>query len=60
MTEVGVGLVGYGLAGAAFHAPVIGAVEGLRLRFRCRQETGPEPGRGENCLSYLGDHQRLL
>jgi len=26
-----VGLVGYGLAGAAFHAPLIGAVPGLRL-----------------------------
>jgi scyllo-inositol 2-dehydrogenase (NADP+) len=26
-----VGLIGYGLAGAAFHAPLIGAVRGLRL-----------------------------
>ena len=30
--EIGVGLVGYGAAGRVFHAPVIGAVEGLRLR----------------------------
>ncbi|WP_419816664.1 oxidoreductase [Glacieibacterium sp.] len=28
---IGVGLVGYGLAGASFHAPLIGAVAGLRL-----------------------------
>ncbi len=30
-TPVGVGLVGYGVGGAFFHAPVIGAVNGLRL-----------------------------
>src|SRR5262249_43016080 len=29
--EIGVGLVGFGLAGRAFHAPVIRAVPGLRL-----------------------------
>jgi scyllo-inositol 2-dehydrogenase (NADP+) len=28
---VGVGLVGYGLAGRSFHAPFIATVEGLRL-----------------------------
>jgi scyllo-inositol 2-dehydrogenase (NADP+) len=31
MRVVNVGLVGYGLAGKVFHAPLIGAVEGLRL-----------------------------
>lgn len=31
MAEIGVGLVGYGLAGRAFHGPFIDAVEGLRL-----------------------------
>src|SRR5579863_3319421 len=29
---IGVGLVGFGLAGRVFHAPVIRAVEGLRLK----------------------------
>jgi len=28
---INVGLIGFGLAGRAFHAPVIGAVPGLRL-----------------------------
>lgn len=31
-SEIGVGLVGYGLAGRSFHAPFIEAVDGLRLR----------------------------
>src|ERR1700756_1547390 len=31
MTAIGVGLVGFGLAGRSFHAPVIRAVPGLRL-----------------------------
>jgi scyllo-inositol 2-dehydrogenase (NADP+) len=31
MRVVNVGLVGYGFAGKVFHAPLIGAVEGLRL-----------------------------
>ena len=30
--EVGVGLVGYGMAARVFHAPVITAVPGLKLR----------------------------
>jgi scyllo-inositol 2-dehydrogenase (NADP+) len=30
--EVGVGLVGYGMAARVFHAPVIGAVPGLKLK----------------------------
>ena len=29
---VGVGLVGYGLAGRSFHAPFVDAIDGLRLR----------------------------
>src|SRR5439155_18238742 len=29
--EIGVGLIGFGLAGRSFHAPVIRAVPGLRL-----------------------------
>ena len=31
MAEIGVGLVGYGLAGRVFHSPFIETVEGLRL-----------------------------
>jgi len=31
LAEIGVGLIGFGLAGRAFHAPVIRAVPGLRL-----------------------------
>lgn len=32
MDEVGVGLVGFGMAGEVFHAPLIAATPGLRLR----------------------------
>ncbi|MBC2661817.1 oxidoreductase [Novosphingobium flavum] len=32
MTEIGVGLVGYGLGGRVFHAPFVAATPGLRLR----------------------------
>lgn len=31
MQEIRVGLIGYGMAGRVFHAPVIGAIPGLRL-----------------------------
>jgi len=40
---IDVGLIGYGLAGRAFHAPVIGAVPGLRLA-AILQRTGNEAG----------------
>ena len=30
--EIGVGLIGYGLAGRAFHAPYVGATPGMELR----------------------------
>lgn len=32
MTEIGVGLIGYGLAGRAFHAPFVNVTPGLALR----------------------------
>lgn len=32
MTDIGVGLVGYGLGGRAFHAPYIATTPGMRLR----------------------------
>jgi predicted dehydrogenase len=41
LAEIGVGLVGFGLAGRAFHAPVIRAVPGLRLA-AILQRTGSE------------------
>lgn len=31
MTEIRVGLIGYGLAGSVFHAPLIAATQGMRL-----------------------------
>ena len=38
-----VGLVGYGFAGRVFHAPVIRAVEGLRLTTIVRRHGTPDP-----------------
>src|SRR5216117_2532926 len=38
-----VGLVGFGLAGKVFHAPVIGAVDGLRLTAIVQRHGGPDP-----------------
>lgn len=32
MTDIGVGLIGYGLGGRAFHAPYIATTSGMRLR----------------------------
>ena len=32
MSEIGVGIIGYGLAGRVFHAPFVSAVPGLRLQ----------------------------
>lgn len=32
MTAIGVGLIGYGLAGRAFHAPYVGVTAGMELR----------------------------
>ena len=38
-----VGLVGFGFAGKVFHAPVIGAVEGLRLTTIVQRSGAPDP-----------------
>lgn len=38
-----VGLVGFGFAGKVFHAPVIGAVEGLRLTAIVQRRRDPDP-----------------
>ena len=32
MNEIGVGVIGYGLAGQVFHCPFVSAVTGMRLR----------------------------
>ena len=39
-----VGLVGFGVAGKVFHAPVIRAVEGLRLTVIVQRHGAPDPG----------------
>jgi scyllo-inositol 2-dehydrogenase (NADP+) len=39
--DIGVGLVGYGVAGAIFHAPLIRAVRGLQLRTVATSRAGP-------------------
>jgi scyllo-inositol 2-dehydrogenase (NADP+) len=40
---ISVGLVGFGFAGKVFHAPVIGAVEGLRLTTIVQRSGAPDP-----------------
>jgi len=42
MREIGVGLLGYGLAGAHFHAPLISATPGLRLAAIATSRDVPE------------------
>ena len=39
---INVGLVGYGFAGKVFHAPVIGAVDGLRLTTVVQRSAAPD------------------
>jgi predicted dehydrogenase len=41
--HLNVGLVGFGFAGKVFHAPVIGAVEGLRLTTIVQRSGAPDP-----------------
>lgn len=43
LTALDVGLVGFGFAGKVFHAPVIRAVEGLRLRAIVQRHGSPDP-----------------
>ncbi|MDA8396218.1 MAG: Gfo/Idh/MocA family oxidoreductase [Candidatus Dormibacteraeota bacterium] len=51
MEEVGVGLVGFGLAGQVFHAPLIAATPGLRLRAIATSD----PGRRRAAASRFPD-----
>ncbi len=39
MAEIGVGIIGYGLAGRVFHAPFVSAVPGLRLEAFVERKT---------------------
>ncbi len=39
MAEIGVGMIGYGLAGRVFHAPFVSAVPGLRLEAFVERKT---------------------
>jgi predicted dehydrogenase len=43
--EIRVGLVGYGMSGRVFHAPVIGAVPGMTLTKVVERRTGESPKR---------------
>jgi predicted dehydrogenase len=47
--DIGIGMVGYGLAGRLFHAPYIDAVDGLRIRAIATSHP-------ERCAQALRDH----
>ena len=61
MSEIGIGLVGYGLAGRVFHKPLIEATPGLRLRaIMTRSEEKQAQAREENPDALvLDDFDRL-
>jgi len=42
-TPIGIGVVGYGLAGRFFHAPFIDACNGLELRAIATSDPSPHP-----------------
>src|SRR5271168_3168224 len=56
---IDVGLIGFGLAGRAFHAPVIGAVAGLRLA-AIVQRTGDEAAKAHPDVIIVRSVQELL
>lgn len=52
MSQIPVGLLGFGLAGSVFHAPLIQACEGLRLAaVGSRSFEGKQPPEGVRCAS---------
>lgn len=57
--EIGVGLIGFGLAGRAFHAPVIRAVPGLRLE-AILQRSGSEAARAYPDVRIARSVEELL
>jgi scyllo-inositol 2-dehydrogenase (NADP+) len=44
MTDIGVGIIGFGLAGRVFHAPFVSAVPGLRLEAFVERSTNEAAG----------------
>jgi predicted dehydrogenase len=59
LAEIGVGLIGFGLAGRAFHAPVIQAVPGLRLA-AILQRSGPEAAEAYPDVRIVRSVEELL
>jgi scyllo-inositol 2-dehydrogenase (NADP+) len=59
LAEIGVGLIGFGLAGRAFHAPVIRAVPGLRL-VAILQRSGSEAAEAYPGLRIVRSVEELL
>jgi scyllo-inositol 2-dehydrogenase (NADP+) len=59
--DLNIGLVGYGLAGAAFHAPIIDAVSGLRLAavVTSNPERAAAATRGRDGVTVLPDVDSL-
>src|SRR6266550_203357 len=55
-----VGLVGFGLAGKVFHAPVIRAVEGLRLTAIVRRSGGGAPDPRYSDVEFVRSVDELL
>ena len=56
---IGVGLIGYGLGGSAFHAPLIQAEPGLRLRAVVTSRAG-QVGRELPGVRVVGSAEELL
>ncbi len=59
MAEIGVGVVGFGLAAKVFHAPFVSAVPGLRLR-AIVQRTGDEAARAYPEASVYRSVEEML
>jgi predicted dehydrogenase len=61
-TEIGVGMVGYGLAGRLFHAPFIDGVDGLRIRSIATSdpERRAQAGRDHPDVQIVGSVDALL
>ena len=59
MAEIGVGVIGYGLACKVFHAPFVSAVPGLRLK-AIVQRKGDEAGKAYPAATIYRDVEELL
>jgi predicted dehydrogenase len=58
--DIRAGLVGYGVAGRVFHAPLIESVEGLRLHSIVTRRGGDEAKQRYRDVRIAGDVDRLL